>query len=474
MSKPFSPRPILETSCGPERSPFTDATRLPRVTVVSANPICRDQANGIFMRSLFLGWPQEALSQVYFPVAVTHMPDRAVCGDYRLIHPSGRVQRIAGGNAGPIASPKQDDPGGSGPQWRKTVAGVTRRPRLMRWLRPGVELWYANSWLQAILERQLLELRPNLVYALLGNYCLTKLTYSACKRLGIPLFVHVTDDFVTSLYATMPFSAPFQTASERWFRRAVGHAEGVAAISPVMAEEYDGRYGGPWTWFATLIDADAYDPTPRSTDGTVRLVYAGNLGLERWRSLAELGAALRTLRTENGIDARLTVYSTPDQIAKHQNALASPPAVEIGGWLPPERLPAVFHDADVLVHAESFDPAAADYTRLSFSTKLSQYFMAGRCVLMFGPTDIGSARMIQLAGAGLTLGQTDRDATLGALRRLLVDDASRRRYGDNGRRYALTWFESTAGRERFRLALAEAFEASRRNCGTPVASLLRS
>ncbi|MCE5266870.1 MAG: glycosyltransferase, partial [Planctomycetaceae bacterium] len=350
----------------------------------------------MLMRSLFLGWPQEKLSQIYFPLAVTHMPDAAVCREYRLIRVSGNVQRVNGAEAAAVATTrKQGSPRGSGPRWRRAVAQVTRRSEVMRWLRPGFELWYAHSWLGAVLERQLGELRPDIVYALLGNYCLTKLTCLACERLGIPLFVHVTDDFVTSLYGQMPFGSRLQAASESWFRRTVGLADGVAAISPVMAEDYGHRYGKPWNWFTTLIDAGAYDPSPRAADGTIRLVYAGNLGLGRWRSLVELGAALRALREEDGIDARLTIYSTPEQIEMHRGELSSPPVVELGGWLAPKELPRAFHDADVLVHAESFDPAVANYTRLSFSTKLSQYMMAGRGVLMFGPTEIGSARMIE-------------------------------------------------------------------------------
>src|SRR5687768_1204414 len=66
----------------------------PRVAIVSANPVRRDQPNGILMRSLFLGWPRERLSQIFFPVVVYHSPDQGVCGEYRLIRPWGGVRRL--------------------------------------------------------------------------------------------------------------------------------------------------------------------------------------------------------------------------------------------------------------------------------------------------------------------------------------------------------------------------------------------
>ncbi len=450
---------------------LADEDRLPRVAVVSANPICDHQSNGMFMRSLFLGWPRDRLAQVYFPTAVVHLPDATVCGQYRLIHLSGRVRCMGGAEASGAASAQKTPHGGlrgSRPWLRRTVARVTRQRWLMHWLRPGVELWRAHSRLAPILERELRQLRPDVVYALLGNYCLTKITYLACKRLGIPLFVHVTDDFVTSLYGETPFASRFQAVSERWFRRAVGHADGLAAISPVMAEEYGRRYGKQWSWFTTLIDAGAYDPSPRPADGTIRLVYAGNLELDRWRSLRDLAAAIQTLRDDEGIDARLDIYSPPEQIDAYRDALHAPPVTNFRGWLSPERLPRVFHEADVLVHAEGFDPAVADYTRLSFSTKLSQYMMAGRSILMFGPYDVGSARMIRTADGGVTIGCADPTAVQGALRRLFLDASSRQRHGENGRRCALEWFEATTGRQRFRRALTEAFERSRgKSAGSP-------
>jgi glycosyltransferase involved in cell wall biosynthesis len=320
----------------------------------------------------------------------------------------------------------------------------------MRYLRFGLESWYAHSHLGKVLESQLRELRPEGVYALLGNYYLTKITYLACQRLGLPLYIHITDDFVRALYQDIPFSRRMSDASEEWLQRAVNYSMGRAAISPVMAEQFELRYGRPWDWFTTLISAEDYDPSPRLPDGKLRLVFAGNLGLQRWQSLARLAQALRNLPREANLLPVLEIYGSPAQLARHREALFVPGITELKGWVAPHELPNIFHSADVLVHAESFDADVAEYTKLSFSTKLSQYMMARRPILAVGPDHLGSLQMVRKARAGVTIAAEDTTDFAQQLLVALSDPASLSEMGDHGRRWAMQYVDRVDGHRRFR------------------------
>ena len=332
----------------------------------------------------------------------------------------------------------------------------------MRWLRPCVEGWSIYSPLGSVLQRQLRELRPDCVYALLGNYYMTRLVYTACQQLDIPLFVHVTDDFVTSLYKDLPLAGRLQKASDQWFRRAVQYASGLAAISPIMADEFESRYGKPWSWFTTLIDADEYRPEPRSADGTVRFVFAGNLGLQRWRTLRELALALRGLQMNHGLESRLAIYTSYDQLDQHRAALDIRPVTQLEGWRSPDQLPAIFRDADVLVHVESFDPAVADYTKLSFSTKLSQYMMAGRCVLAIGPESLASMQIIGREGAGALIHSASAAEMADPLAALISSVSRREECGRKGRRWAEQWMNRPRASLRFQQQIIAAIERHHR------------
>jgi hypothetical protein len=429
--------------------------RYPRAAIVAANPLTPVVSNGLLMRSLFAGWPRQRLAQVCFPISLTITPPSDVCEDCRVIAPLGRVRKLGrrrppvdGANEAPTAV------GSSSP--RLTLLGkLKQKPRLLPWLRLAQETWYGNSWIGRTLERQFREINPDIVYALLGNYCLTKITYQVCAKLGLPLYIHVTDDFVRSLYGPLPFGKVIADASEKWFRRIVNYSQGRAGISEDMAEEFQKRYGGHWDWFTTGVDPRAYDPSHREDDGVIRFVYAGNLGLGRWRQLRALALALDRLAQGGGMRPCLEIYAAADQLHAHRAALTIPSVVRVMGWAPHDSLPGIFHNADVLVHVESFDLEVAALTRLSLSTKLTQYFMAGRCVLGFGPSELSSMRLIRNGGAGLTICSNDEAIVTGQVRRLCVEGKARQLYGQQARQWAERWGDRDKQHVRFQASLAQ-------------------
>jgi glycosyltransferase involved in cell wall biosynthesis len=177
------------------------------------------------------------------------------------------------------------------------------------------------------------------------------------------------------------------------------------------------------------------------------------------------------LRTSQGLDVRLAVYSAPEQIAAYRTALEAPGVTELKGWLPPDRLPEAFHAADVLVHVESFTPTIAEYTKLSFSTKLSQYMMAGRCILAIGPERLGSLRLVRDIPAGVVLHEASAAALQAPLATLVKEVAERAALGRRGRAWAEQYVQRNTAHGRFRRELLATVErhASRKGL-TPLAA----
>ena len=173
-----------------------------------------------------------------------------------------------------------------------------------------------------------------------------------------------------------------------------------------MAAEYARRYGHDWTWFTTLVDPDAYDPQPPPPRRTTRLVYAGGLGRDRWRALQRLADTLARWTARDGPRTQISVYCPQRDATAHRRQLEGA-GVRVHGWVPPDRLPSIFRDADLLLHVESSEGALVEYTRLSFSTKLSQYLMAGRCILVLGSERLESGRFLQRLGAGVAVEGTE-------------------------------------------------------------------
>ena len=116
----------------------------------------------------------------------------------------------------------------------------------------------------------------------------------------------------------------------------------------------------------------------------VRLVYMGGLAPDRSMGLRAIGEALAALAGE-GLQAKLSIYAPAGELAGLKEALNLPPVMRTVDAVPYREVQEILGDADILVHAESFDPVYRLWTRYSMSTKIPEYMMAGRCVLAYGP-----------------------------------------------------------------------------------------
>lgn len=419
----------------------------PKTTIVACTPICGDRSNGMLMSSLFRGWPKDKLSQIYFRQLVKHRPHFDVCEDFSAIELSGRVRTSA--ELRPQRTGRAIQPATTNPS---LLRKALQHPAMHRGLKFVQECWQAHSWLRHSLVRELAARKPDVVYALLGNYGLTSILTETCDHLGIPYYVHITDDFAQGLYVAPPLSL-LRTRVDRALRNTIQHAAGCAAISPAMADAFSERYGVPWSWFTTLVPANQYDPGPPKAGNRLHCVYTGNLGIGRHETLLKLGLALKALEQAEGIQTRLTIYSTPDQIQDYAQTLEVPGTTVLGGWAQPAELPKIFHEADVLVHAESFVPSTVELVRYSLSTKLSQYMMSGRTVLAIGPREVSSVRLPADIEGGIAVHSHDPADIAAAIKGSLLDPIKRQILGTRGRQWAQSWVEQSHGHDRFRKAL---------------------
>ena len=110
----------------------------------------------------------------------------------------------------------------------------------------------------------------------------------------------------------------------------------------------------------------------------VRLVYTGNIGAGRWHTLALIGDALA------GQNAELQVYTGTQLKDSQEKRLLNSDKVKMMGLIPQAKVKEVQKDGDILVHVESFDMTERYSARLSFSTKIVDYFESARCILAVG------------------------------------------------------------------------------------------
>lgn len=123
---------------------------------------------------------------------------------------------------------------------------------------------------------------------------------------------------------------------------------------------------------APFLKKDINDP--------IRIVYAGSLYCNRWKTLSVIGDALKTLNADR-INAELFVYSQSILTDEQKEALSSDKFIHFMGCVRPDQLPQIYKDADIALHVESFDKKYMLETEHSFSTKLTDLMMS-TCAIM--------------------------------------------------------------------------------------------
>lgn len=138
-------------------------------------------------------------------------------------------------------------------------------------------------------------------------------------------------------------------------------------FSKKQCEEITKRYGVP---AETLYKcADVVPLQQRKTNEVIKLVYAGRLYCNRWRTISAIGDALVKLNKDS-CKAEVYVYSQDKLTAKQQKALSPQKYIHFMGAIHPSLLPKIYKEADIALHVESFGKKDSYITMHSFSTKI--------------------------------------------------------------------------------------------------------
>ncbi len=402
-------------------------SRHPRVLVVSHNPFSDVQNNGKTLQAFFEGWPRESLAQLYLTL---DEPSFTQCDRFYRVTDLDVLKDLLPGRSGAAGPVQRRD-------WEEdseVKASLGRRPayRAIRKIflaRPPAALVARSTvWKHARRDGDrfrawLDEVDPELVFFQSSSAVFAfDLVEEICRERAIPLVMETTDDYVTPASRWAPFSRTYYRQMQAAYARAVRRSHAVIAIGTTMAEEYAARFGGRWEVAMNAVDRQP-TPAPRPDDGRrpVQLLFAGNLGLNRWKVLASVGAALDLLAEQHGREASLDIWSIDAPEPAVLAALTASPRVTFRGATDSESLLGHRAEADLLVHVESFDPHNRHITRLSVSTKIPEYMAADRVILAVGPDDVASIRYVADEDFGVVVTSQDPQEIADRLALVLAD-----------------------------------------------------
>jgi glycosyltransferase involved in cell wall biosynthesis len=406
--------------------------RFPRVLIIGQT--FDKSGGGITLANLFKGWPSDRIA-----IADTSVDDNdtAICDNTYLLGAleTGRPwpfslfqSKMASGRV--IRTPGERD--------ERAVSSLDKNE-----LRSAIRLWYrtAQRWIgiyyyinKIVPSAQFLDwvrdFNPDLIYTQLASLSCIRLVDYVNLMTGKPIVIHIMDDWPVTIVKPGLFSGHWRTVIDREFRQLIDRSAGLMSICQAMSDEYESRYGRPFTPFHNPIDLSMWTGQSKMdwhVGKPARILYAGRLGNVNLRSIIDICNAVTELRAE-GQDIVFEIRSSDAQLPSAR-ILERYSNVELNSYIKHSDMPAKLRGVDLLIIPLDFNERNIKFTQFSMPGKTSDYMASGTPVLVYAPPQNALVKYARNDTWGYVVDQRDNGLLKQAILTLLTDISMREALG---------------------------------------------
>ncbi len=317
-------------------------------------------------------------------------------------------------------------------------------------------IWKLGKWKTKELDEFLDDFKPDIIlHSMEGYIHLNRIIKYAVKRTGAKAIGYIWDDnFTYKQHKNIGYKV-YRYFQRHSLKGLVKITTDFFAISPFTKKEADAFFDIDCK---VLTKPLSKMPTAQVYDSKlpVKMIYTGNLLIGRDRSLIRLCKALKEINKEK-ISVSLDVYTKtvlPDYVL---NGLQSE-YCRIHKPIPQDEALKKQAEADILLFLEDIDGKDAKVARLSFSTKITDYLSAGKCIFAIGNRDTSPMQYFIDNDAAVVC--DSEESILQNLTQLVTDIDLMNRYSCNA---------SEAGKknhdpEKIRALLSDVMETAYKGC----------
>lgn len=301
-------------------------------------------------------------------------------------------------------------------------------------------LWMSKIWLNRYFKDFIQSENPDIFFAFAHRPAILWPVISYIKKHTACKAVLFVADDVRSNY---------RGAAGCWKRhllkKCIGAADKLYAVSEEMSAAYSNYYGKQ---ISTLYKGCDLSLPPRDElNRPKRIVYAGNLSYGRDATLSAVAEALKKINAD-GIRASLEIYSTATITEELDKKLNIQGSSRLMGSRPYDEITEILHEADIVLHVESFEQKSIDEVRYSLSTKIADCLQSGAFVLGIGPKNIASIEYLRKVDGAFVIDKTGEIES--KLEEILLDDRMISENIKKTRNYALAYQELGLTRRKLR------------------------
>lgn len=248
-------------------------------------------------------------------------------------------------------------------------------------------IWYSKKWINGNLRSFIADFAPDLVVSFVKAAPQYYLTVRYLReQFRIPVLALVADDEYTG-YA------------KKHARREISNLAYIlkeAAAVRGFSQELCDYYNSVFSCHAQPIykGCDLSAPLKTQVGDPVKLVYAGNLLYGRLDMIEKIAEAVERC-AGNGKNICFQIYSNTQLAPEEERRFQDKRCTQYLGRRDYAFIRQQLQEADVVIHAESFEQEQILKTRYSFSTKIIDCLQSGSVLLAVGPKGLASVEYVR-------------------------------------------------------------------------------
>lgn len=267
------------------------------------------------------------------------------------------------------------------------------RLQIFFWVRNLI--WKIGKWKTKELSDFVKSFNPDIIFAQVQDKLyLNNIISFVCEETGKPLILYVWDDIYSlKQFSLSPLFWVDRIIQRKSIKKLVNkYAKFLYTISYEQKIEYKKYF---------KIDTDilykGYDfsnePSKKDLNFPINILYAGNLYSGRYKTL-KLVCEILEEYNKDSIQAKLDIYSATNLSKKQISDLNKYKGISFKGKTSEENVRILQNKADILLHIEPMTLKGSLICRLSFSTKLVDYFLEKKCIFAVGPERCSSIKYL--------------------------------------------------------------------------------
>ena len=336
----------------------------------------RDEQNGGNVLSNIFASLDASFAQIYCNEC---LPNNKLCINYYQITDRDMLNSLLGkGMAGrrlryeypPDNQVSGPESFSGGKKWLKSLLPIMREI-----------VWWKGQWNEKEIRDFVAEFNPDIVFApCYGNHYMHKLTRLVNTETDARIISYISDDHYTNRHFRWE---PWYWLNHFLLRRHTRDIFKRYSLVYTMTEEQKTQCERDFQAnMKILCKAGEFDDKylKQAVNTPIRIVYAGGIYLNRWKTLKLLADAIRSIDS-TGQSLKLEIYTNNPMNAEMENSLNDGIVSTVHTVVDADTLKDIYHSADIALHCESFDLINRLKVRLSFSTKIVDCLDSG-CAVM--------------------------------------------------------------------------------------------